>query len=80
MKVYMKTEELIKTIIKETTHWTLYDWKDFRSNYNYWDINDDYVRKLNSLKTNSYEYRMVMNDYKTWKLRCIIKYKKDNNK
>jgi hypothetical protein len=75
MKVYMKTEELIKTIIKETTHWTLYDWKDFRSNYNYWDINDDYVRKLNSLKTNSYEYRMVMNEYKNWKLKCIMKYK-----
>jgi hypothetical protein len=75
MKVYMKTEELIKTIIKETIHWTLYDWKDFRSNYNYWDINDDYVRKLNSLKTNSYEYRMVMNKYKNWKLKCIMKYK-----
>jgi len=31
----MKTEELIKTIIKETIHWTLYEWKDFRSNYDY---------------------------------------------
>lgn len=75
----MNTEQAIKEIIKETIHWTLYDWKDFRRNYNYWDINDDYLKKLNSLKINANEYKMLMNEYKNWKLRCVIKYNKDNN-
>jgi hypothetical protein len=80
MNIYITTAQAIEIIIEETIHWTLSEWKDFRSNYNYWHINDDYLKKINLLKTNTNEYKMLLHKYKIWKLRCIIKYKKDNNK
>jgi len=75
----MTTKNIVKRIIKEAWDWTLWDWKKFRSLDNYWDIRDDYVRRLNKLerKEDYFLHDKLENEFKLWKLKKMIKFNKN---
>ena len=75
----MTTKNIVKRIIKEAWDWTLWDWQKFRSLDNYWDIRDDYVRRLNKLerKEDYFLHDKLENEFKLWKLKKMIKFNKN---
>ena len=72
----MTTKNISQRIIHEAKDWTLWDWKKFRSLDDYWDINDDYVFRLNKLLQEKDYFRRdkLENEFKLWKLKRMIKY------
>ena len=72
----MNTKNISQRIIHEAKGWTLWDWKKFRCLDGYWDINDDYVFRLNKLSQEKDYFRRdrLENEFKLWKLKRMIKY------
>ena len=67
-------DDIGKQTVRNTSDWTLFDWKRFRSFNRYWTVKDSAYRDIAGEGDGFKQGRI--RDFRRWKLEAIKQYKK----